>query len=392
LDERASTVQRTTAAIPSRPVARRPRQATETFAVDQALESLVETVVRPLSGDVGQDLALTESRELIFIRNQFNESKRDFGKLQEVGKTVLAEQSKDLWAAWAFVTGLLWSRQFDQTEGFVASCKTMRGLCERYWEKLYPDDKPTLKNTLVVQMARAWSKYLEHYSEGASRQLLKEAHEELVGLQAALMESAKGDTVVEKQNNLTCLREIANVVKTLEVIVNPAAAAAAAAAPAEAPPERPTPPAAASRVEAATPPSHGGPNHPSLTQAFERALARLREGATDAGLREFQETLSSFGELADQVRGRVLLGELYLRAGLPLHAKRVLQYTHEEIEKIKLSEWDPKLCSRLWSNLIQASLRVKEEKSDDNLLGQLFASLCRIDPATAASLEPITKK
>lgn len=358
--------------------------------MDQALESLVETVVRPLSGDVGQDLALTESKELIFIRNQFNESKRDFGKLQEIGKTVLAEQSKDLWAAWAFVMGLLWSRQFDQAEAFVASCKTMRGLCERYWAKLYPDDKPTLKNTLVVQMARAWSKYLEHYAEGASRQLLKEAHEELAGLQTALMESAKGDTVSEKQNSLTCLREIANVVKTLEVIVNPAAAAAAAQHAAAS--EAPEPPAATGNGNAAATPSHAGSNHQSLTQAFEYALARLREGATDAGLREFQETLSGFGELADQVRGRVLLGELYLRAGLPLHAKRVLQYTHEEIEKIKLSDWDPKLCSRLWSNLIQASLRVKEEKSDDNLLGQLFASLCRIDPATAASLEPITKK
>ena len=127
----------------------------------------------------------------------------------------------------------------------------------------------------------------------------------------------------------------------------------------------------------------------SLDHAFEKACEKIRAGSIDEALSGFQTTLRHHGEFAAQFRGRVFLGELYLRAGLPTHAKRVLQYTHDEIEKIRLPDWDPKLCSRLWSNLIQSHQKSKDEKPNDKLLADLFTNLCRIDPARAASLEPI---
>lgn len=352
--------------------------------MDQALEALADVVVRPLSGDVGDDLAQTESKELLYIRNQFNEANRDFLKLLETGRVVLAEKSKDLWAAWALVGGLLWSKQYDQTEGFVVSCKVVRGLCEQFWDKLFPESRG-LKNTLLTQIAKWWNTFIVRCSEGASRTLLKEAHDELTALQASLLKAIDGATDAEKQKVLPFLGTLSQVVRALAGIVAPESVQSTSAPEGNGRPESPT----AGGAAAARPADEAQRNAGSLDQAFEHALARLREGATDAGLREFQETLKSFGELAAQVRGRVLLGELYLRAGLPLHAKRVLQYTHDEVEKIKLSDWDPRLCSRLWSNLIQANLRVKEEKPNEKLLQEIFGSLCRIDPATAATLEPI---
>ena len=68
---------------------------------DQVLDGLTEQVLRPLSGEVGEDLAQTSSVELIQIRNQFNDSSRDFLILYENGRVILAERSKDLWAACA---------------------------------------------------------------------------------------------------------------------------------------------------------------------------------------------------------------------------------------------------------------------------------------------------
>jgi hypothetical protein len=356
---------------------------------DQILESLIEQVLRPLSGEVGEDLAQTSSMELIQIRNQFNDSNRDFRLLYETGRVILSEKSKDLWAAWALAGGLLWSKQFESAEGFVASSQIVRQLCERYWAKLYPESRG-LKSTLLSQIAKWWNTFVERCTEGADKDLLKAGRDEVSALHQFLLSVTDGNTDQDKARVLPVLQTLPVIVRRLNTVVNPGGTSAetsAAATTGQAPPARAessSTPAAGTTEPASSRVSEG------LDQAFAKACDRIRAGAVEDALNDFQANLVTFAEFANQFRGRVMLGELYLRAGLPTHAKRVLQYTHDEIDKIRLPEWDPKLCSRLWSNLIQAHQKcAKDEKADEKLLGTLFANLCRIDPAKAVSLEPI---
>lgn len=365
---------------------------------DQVLDGLTEQVLRPLSGEVGEDLAQTSSIELIQIRNQFNDSSRDFRLLYENGRTILAERSKDLWAAWALVGGLLWSKQFDSTEAFAASCKIVQGLCEKYWQRIYPESRG-LRSTLLMQIAKWWNTFAVRCTEGADPAALKAGHDALVALQQHLLSVTDGNTDHDKARVLPALSTLPTIIGTLaKFLSEPATGQAASSSTGEQQvavasattenghPQRESSTSSSTQEEV----SAAAPRVvDSLEKAFEKACEKIRGGSVEEALTGFQATLRHHGEFAAQFRGRVFLGELYLRAGLPTHAKRVLQYTHDEIEKIRLADWDPKLCSRLWSNLIQSHQKAKDEKPNDKLLADLFTNLCRIDPSTAASLEPI---
>lgn len=356
---------------------------------------MVDLLAQPLAGDVGDDLERTNAPEYYFLKSQLDEQQRPkFSEMFEKGEWVLRERSKDLRAGWALAGGLMWSNRFNQAEGFATSCRAIRLLCENFWEQMYPRDLK-LRNVLLGRVAKWWDNYVSK-CEGAPRSLLQEAREELVGLRQYLYSVTPGGTEAEKRNALPSLGAFDKIVQGLNGIVMPAATRTEAqAAPTPAPAAANGQPESTSTSTSSTPPERAEEavklSADSLEVAFERAMERFKEGRTEQGLLEFQERLKSCGRLADRVRGRVFLGELYLKAGLSTHAKRVLQYTHEEVDKIKLSDWDPALCSRLWSNLIQAHQRAKDEKPNDNLLADLFANLCLIDPATAASLEPIKK-
>jgi len=363
---------------------------------DQVLEGLTEQVLRPLSGDVGEDLGQTSSIELIQIRNQFNDSSRDFRLLYENGRTILAEKSKDLWAAWALVGGLLWSKQFDSTEAFATSCKIVQGLCEKYWHRIYPESRG-LRSTLLMQIAKWWNTFAVRCTEGADPAALKAGHDALVALQQYLLSVTDGNTDHDKARVLPALSTLPTIIGTLAKFLDASVSASASpstgeqqSAVATATSENGHPSRESSSATSAQEESSPAPRIvDSLEKAFEKACEKIRSGSVEEALTGFQATLRNHGEFASQFRGRVFLGELYLRAGLPTHAKRVLQYTHDEIEKIRLADWDPKLCSRLWSNLIQSHQKAKDEKPNDKLLADLFTNLCRIDPSTAASLEPI---
>lgn len=357
---------------------------------DAILESLTDQVLRPLTGEVGEDLAQTSSSELIQIRNQFNDSSRDFRLLYENGRLILAERSKDLWAAWALVGGLLWSKQFEASDAFAASCRIIHGLCENYWGRLYPESRG-LRSTLLMQIAKWWNTFVVRCSENADPENLRIGREELAALQDFLIRVTDGNTDQDKIRVLPVLGTLPQIVRSLESNGTPAAMSATAGENGAAPQrEEASQPAAQGSEQ----PSSAAPPATPMTadyldKAFEKSCEKIRSGQVEEALSSFQHALRGFGDYAAQFRGRVLLGELYLRANLPTHAKRVLQYSHDEIEKIRLPDWDPKLCSRLWSSLIQAHQKTKDEKPNDKLLSDLFANLCRIDPATASALEPI---
>ena len=362
---------------------------------DPVLESLASQVLAPLSGDVGEDLSQTSSSDLIEIRNQFTDRSRDFPRLFEVGREILANQSKDLWALWALVGGLLWSKQFDQAQSFACSCRIVTGFCERYWAKFYPDSLG-LRNTLLSNINKWWNTYLVRSSDGADPQVLREAFEEIRKLEQLLKDSVGGEDPQDNARRFPMLANLKQVSQTLESLVqskpeDTPAPPAGDSAPATQEDAKAAPPA--TEQPAATASDVPPPAPQALDVAFETALRGMSEGQTAQALQTFQQSLERQGEFSARFRGQVLLGELYLKAGLPTHAKRVLQHAHDQINEIRLPQWEPKLCTRLWSALIEANQKLeKDEKPDGKLLADLFAQICRIDPATAAELQPLREK
>lgn len=362
--------------------------------IDPVLESLSTHVVAPLSDDVGEDLSRSSSIELIQIRNQFNDSSKDFGVLYENGRLILTEKSKDLWAAWALVGGLLWSKQFDPVQAFAVSCQVVHQLCEKYWDKLYPESVG-LRSTLLLQMAKWWNTFIVRCSEGANAELLKVGYDELQALQQFLATATPGENDQAKARAMPVLNTLPQLIRALGPLAGVGKAAASESEQSSsngAGASSSAKPAETDDDEDESDEKESAPRGPdALEKSFQKAADLVSGGKVEAGLNHFRATLNRYGGFADQFRGRVMLGELYLKARLPTHAKRVLQYAHEEIDSIRLPDWDPALCSRLWSNLMRAHLDTKEERPSEKLLSELFAQLCRIDPATAANLDPVKK-
>lgn len=329
------------------------------------------------------------------VRNQYADTRKDFALLLELGRNVLAERSKDFYALWALASGLVWSKQVEQAEGFSGSCRLVADFCDRYWAKAYPAADGE-RNTLLQKIAGGWSNYLKSKGDTTPAEHLRSAADSL----GRLTEFLKNALALEERDlaeKFPSLLELRQVHQNLVLRTKPAT-----------PPSAPL--AASSRVSAAVPSSTNGegaaavaepaesaegpprPVSSSLEKAFERARERITQGDSAAALEEFQRVLELQGEFAGQFKGQVYLGELFLQANLLTHAKRVLQYTHEQIDKIRLPQWDPKLCTRLWSALIDAHQREGVEKPDNKLLSDLFAQMCRLDPGRAASLEPLRDK
>lgn len=362
----------------------------------EQLEMVSGQVLAPLSGEVGKNLVEEGSPALIQIRNQFNDPSKDFRKLLDLGQEILSNQSKDLWALWALVSGLLWSKQYDPAHSFVFSSKIVHEFCRKYWKECYPDSLG-LRNTLLANIVKSWRNYLERFSEQADDQLLSKARDEIAGLDTFLRQEISGDAQ-EQLRRLPCLGGLAEISRLLSARTSqtsppsPASGNGAKTTPYE--PSTGT--VNLDRLLESSASSSAGATAPPvvalrpLETEYERALAMIANGQTDQGLESFTQALARCGEFAEQFRGQVLLGELYLKASLPTHAKRVMQHCHERIKEITLPLWDPKLCSRLWSGLITAHRTIEsEEKPDKKLLADLFSQICRIDPKTAATLPPL---
>ncbi|QDU61522.1 hypothetical protein Pan216_23830 [Planctomycetes bacterium Pan216] len=364
--------------------------------LDPTIEAMVGQVLSPLSGDVGEDLAQSGSTEFIQIRNQFTDSSKNFSQLFEVGREILSNTSKDFWALWALVGGLLWSQQFPKDQGFAGSCRIVREFCERYWNNGYPE-KMGLRNTLLTGMVKWWTTFVARGSDDAQADLLSMGLEDLQQLEAILKSSASEDPQAALKE-LPVLNNLGHLISTLQTVVKkrvPApveAAESSETVESEAPASTESSPSETETTESeAAPPvvTKTPVVVSSLETAFEKAKRTLNEGNIEGALSSFQQVLEAHGDFASQFRGRVMLGELYLDAKLPTHAKRVLQHLHEELDAIRLPQWEPKLCTRLWSALIVAQQTVeKDEKPDKKLLADLFARVCRLDPGLAAKLEP----
>lgn len=355
-----------------------------------ALEPILGQVLSPLANEVGEDLSQTVSPDLTLIRNKFNDPRQDFGAMLEVGRKVLAEQSKDMWALWAFNGGILWSKQFDVAEGFAASTESVASFCEKYWDGCFPREL-RLRNTLLAGIVKWWNGYTSREAASAPKEWIAEAAANVSRLCDFLVAKVGGGDERQAGQQLPILAGLKQLRLTLEAATRPAASPGGnGAASAEAPHAKAESEDAEEVAEEA--PAAKGPTV-GLDAAFRQALKRLERGERAEALSEFQRCLDGQGEFAAQFRGQVLLGELYLKAGLATHAKRVLQHAHDQIEKIRLPQWEPRLCSRLWTALIDAHQRIAgEEKPDGKLLSELFAQICRLDPARAAALEAVRDK
>jgi len=85
-------------------------------------------------------------------------------------------------------------------------------------------------------------------------------------------------------------------------------------------------------------------------------------------------------------RGRVYLGDIYLRAGHLKLARQHMEILDKERAGMKLEDWEPELCGLLWATWYRAISSGQDSQKETGKLNELFAEVCRVDAKQAVSL------
>lgn len=341
---------------------------------DKLLGEILERALSPLADEVGVDLAADSPEELTPLRDQFSQGTRDFPQLLDLGRHILAERSKDLWALWALVGGVLWSQRFEANASLAATCKLTREFCKRYWKSMYPASIG-LRNTLMANIVKWWNTFLVQRGPELDPALLRQCSRELKSLSDFLVRQLGADEE-DARRKFPMLPGLAYTGEAMIAVASrPTGVAAPAVSPTPAfqatPPvaEASDPPPAADdwwesdplaefgetdSAPAAETVPNSAPAVDPLDAAFAEALRGVQAGQAQASLQAFEKQLEQWPSFAAQFRANVMLGELYMRAGNPQKARRILEFLHHELPHIRLSDWEPELCGRLWRNLVQA--------------------------------------
>lgn len=357
------------------------------------LEDIIGQTLAPLPDDVGVDLAANSPAELTPIRDQFSQSNRNFRELFDLGHTILASRSKDLWALWALTGGMLWSQQFEPTPALAASCRICSELCKRYWKKLHPQSIG-LRNTLLANITKWWSGYLMQFGDRIDQQVLRQCARELQSLSGFLVTQVGADEA-DARRKFPMLTNLAHVSEAMIAVASRPATRVTEpqletvrSQPQSQPQqsddwwesdslaEFELPEDDALQTIASPPPP--APQADPIGQAYAQALHGIQTGQAAASLQRFEKLVEQSDSFAARFRGQMMLGELYLRAGDAKTARRVLEYLHRQLAHIQLIDWEPELCRRLWNTLLQSLHGTGTAADTDPLHAEVSLQLHRL--------------
>lgn len=371
---------------------------------DKQLAEIIEQALAPLDSEVGTDLAAENPAELTHIRDEFSQSNRDFPQLLELGQGILTGRSKDLWALWALVGGILWSQRFEPNNALAATCRLTCELCKRYWKKMYPNSIG-LRNTLMANIVKWWNTFLIQKGSQLDPTLLRQCSRELQSLSEFLVRQV-GANESDARRKFPMLPGLAYVAEGMITLASrPPGQAPAVPAP-QAEPSPAARAAAQPKSETAaedwwetdslaefdldgegldgdateTIVTEPTANQDSLEQAFLEALRGIQAGQAMQSVQRFEKLLENQRSLAAHFRGQVMLGELYLRAGDARLARRTLEQLHHMTAHIRLSDWEPELCTRLWETLLQSLQSGGTTSDGESLAAEANLQLHRIHP------------
>ena len=354
------------------------------------LEGLVATCVAPLSGptpagkdladgDVSQDSVARQRQRIVAA---FQDSRNvDWNQVYDDGLSILRGESKDFYALWAVLAPLPQVRGYGFA-GVATSVEMCNSVTQRYWDSLYPALPAGLTRRVAIlnQLVRRWTSFVgkAEAKEGDVPAIAK-IHELLPEFEGQLAEhipDGSRPNIGELKQRISALHAHFQSVAVEEDE--------------DTPPEEGAP--TAEDGDGGVRSAHAGGGRADLEKSFAASL-RMISSRPERSLSSFQEVVNSLPTRAGKFRGQVYLGELYLKAGHAKLARRMLSFLNDESRTIKLDEWEPELCGKLWATLHQAMTIEQEEGGGDSIkdaakkLEELFADVCRVDAKQAATLK-----
>ncbi len=347
------------------------------------LDGLIDACMAALgdNGDAGRDLAAANiatddaARKWHDIKEAFHDSKEvDWDAIHNDGLAILRDESRDLFALWAVLAPLPVVRGHG-FEGVSASLVVCNRFLGDSWESMFPvlPEGLNLRASILSQLVRRWTGFVKQATateaDGSAIQALAERLDEF--------ETRVYDRMPSKIAPQTGqLRQLIQAFRSRFAPVEEPAAAEGDAETGEAE----TDPASAAVAEPGS----------ELESAYANAV-RLLGSRPEQALKQLGALVERQATRAGKFRGQVYLGELYLRAGHTQLARQMLTFLDQERGTIKLEDWEPELCGKLWSSLYQAM--VAEQGGSDPpkevkaRLDELFACVCRVDPKQAIVLK-----
>jgi type VI secretion system protein VasJ len=133
------------------------------------------------------------------------------------------------------------------------------------------------------------------------------------------------------------------------------------------------------------------PDSAEVVAAREQAKELARKGRLSHALGKLEEVLIKDGSARGRFLARFELAALASDAGKERVAAPLLEGLDRELQRYGLEDWEPSLALRVLEALYRCRKRLAERRGgtpeDAARAEEVFARLCRIDPATGAALE-----
>jgi type VI secretion system protein VasJ len=133
------------------------------------------------------------------------------------------------------------------------------------------------------------------------------------------------------------------------------------------------------------------PDSADVVAAREEARELARKGRLSHALGKLEEALLKDGSARGRFLARLELAALASDAGKERVAAPLLEGLDQEMQRHGLEQWEPGLALRVLEALYRCRKRLAERRGgtpeDAARAEEVFARLCRIDPATGAALE-----
>jgi predicted component of type VI protein secretion system len=354
---------------------------------------LIESCFTPLNGDApaGRDLKQFKisdddaARKWHGIRATFDDSNNvDWQKVQDDGRSILREASKDLLALWAVLTPIPRVQKYG-FQGVSASVRACSRFLSEYWESMFPalPDGLLMRRTILQKLVSRWDDFArQSVPTEADAQAISELADNLVGFEAIVSERIPERTPSTGNLRQLVVGFLRNFPQKIENNLDGQKRSGESQA---APPAESNEATVADQSRQLETSNAGN----ELEQGFAKANGILRTNPQDA-LRQFSDLVDRQSTFAGRLRGRVYLAELCLNAGRADVTRQMLSLVDLQPEKITLVEWDPSLCGRFWATLhkaIAAEHAANPTKEVQQKLDDLFDRICRVDARQAVDLK-----
>ncbi len=137
----------------------------------------------------------------------------------------------------------------------------------------------------------------------------------------------------------------------------------------------------------------GGGSSSSSKDALSAAVSEARKLFSSAKAGEAVSRLAaqadSAGSRRERFRAQLALAGLFADMNKPILAGSLLESLDREIEAYRLEEWDPDLAAQALRDLYAWFKKNKPKPTPEEMKrgGEMFARLCRVDPAAALKLD-----